>query len=161
MSKSLGKAAKHFRDKNLKNFLSVFCDWKFYPQGSRDVSCENLWVPSRLEPPTANKSLDWAARNNKNPNFEKYSKYFSWLGHWPASESQNFFVGTRDWGMRLDQPVTESPKQGSTIFFWKIWQFCKKTKDFPKTTKTLKIFLCLINKDWACENTFNLCLFQH
>ena len=41
-----------------------------------------------------------------------------------------------DWDMRLDQPVTESPKQGNTIF--EIFDIFVKTKDFPKTTKTLK-----------------------
>ena len=41
-----------------------------------------------------------------------------------------------DWDMRLDQLVTESPKQGNTIF--EIFDIFAKTKDFPKTTKTLK-----------------------
>ena len=38
--------------------------------------------------------------------------------------------------MRLDQPVTESQKQGNTVF--EIFDIFTKTKDFPKTTKTLK-----------------------
>ena len=39
----------------------------------------------------------------------------------------------RDWDMRLDQPAIELPKQGNTIF-----EIFVNTKDFPKTTKTLK-----------------------
>ena len=42
----------------------------------------------------------------------------------------------RDWDMRLDQPATESLKWGNTIF--EIFDIFAKTKDFPKTTKTLK-----------------------
>ena len=38
--------------------------------------------------------------------------------------------------MQLDQPATESPKQGSTIF--ENFDIFAKIKDFPKTTKTLK-----------------------
>ena len=57
--------------------------------------------------------------------------------------------------MRLDQPATKSPKQGNTVF-WKFWQFLQKQYTFQKQLKTLKkILLCLINKDWVCENTFN------
>ena len=41
-----------------------------------------------------------------------------------------------DWDMRLDQPATKSPKQGNTIF--ENFDIFAKTKDFPKTTKTLK-----------------------
>ena len=38
--------------------------------------------------------------------------------------------------MRLDQPATKSPEQGNTIF--EIFDIFVKTRDFPKTTKTLK-----------------------
>ena len=122
--------ARTLKKKNLKNLSKCFS------RGSREVSRENFWVPSRLDLPPANKSLEWVARNIKNPNFEKYSKYFSWLGHWPASEQRKISVWARDWDMRLDQPVTESQKQDNTIF--EIFDIFVKTKDFPKTTKTLK-----------------------
>ena len=39
--------------------------------------------------------------------------------------------------MRLDQPATELPKQGNTVF--EIFDIFAKIEDFPKTTKTLKI----------------------
>ena len=42
----------------------------------------------------------------------------------------------RDQDMRLDQPATELPKQGNIVF--EIFDIFAKTKDFPKTTKTLK-----------------------
>ena len=127
---------EHSRHKFWKNFLSVFCDWKFYSRGSRKISRKNLWVPSRLEPPPAKKSPDWAARNVKIPNFEKYSKYFSRLGHWPAIESQKISEWAYDWGMQLDQPTTKSPEQGNTIF--EILTIFVKTKYFNKKTKTHK-----------------------
>ena len=38
--------------------------------------------------------------------------------------------------MRLDEPATESPKQGNTVF--EIFDIFTKAKDFPKTIKTLK-----------------------
>ena len=38
--------------------------------------------------------------------------------------------------MRLDQPATESPEQGNTVF--EILTNFVNTKYFPKTTKTLK-----------------------
>ena len=38
--------------------------------------------------------------------------------------------------MLLDQPATESPKQGNTIF--ENFDIFVETKDFPKTTKILK-----------------------
>ena len=38
--------------------------------------------------------------------------------------------------MRLDQPATKSPKQDNIVF--EIFDIFAKTKDFPKTTKTLK-----------------------
>ena len=44
-NKSPGLAAKTLKDKIVKNFLSVFRDWKVYPQGSRELSRENLCVP--------------------------------------------------------------------------------------------------------------------
>ena len=42
-------------------------------------------------------------------------------------------VWAHDWDMRLDQPTTESPKQGNTVF-----DIFSKTRDFPKIAKTLK-----------------------
>ena len=142
-----GPVAGTLKTKILKNFVSVFRDWKFYPQGSREVSREYFCVPPRLDLPPSKKSPDWAMRNIKNPNFEKYSKYFSRLGHWPASESWKISVWARDWGMLLDQPTIESLKQGNTVF--EILTIFVKTKYFPKKKKTLKhskIILYLINK---------------
>ena len=55
--------------------------------------------------------------------------------------------------MWLDQPATESPKQGNTVF--EIFDILQKQKTFQKQLKHSKIFLCLINKDCAYENTFN------
>ena len=122
-----GKPPNTLGTKIWKTFLSVSRDWKFYPWESCEVRHENFLVPTRLEPPLTNKSPDWATRHIKIPNFEKYSKYFSPLGHWPASESQKISMWARDWGMQLDQPATESPEQGNTIF--EIFEiFCKNKR---------------------------------
>ena len=88
-----------------------------------------------------NKSPNWVTRNIKNPNFEKYSKYFSRLGHWPTIEPRKIFVWAHDWDMQLDQLVIESPKQDNTAF--EIFDIFAKTKDFLKRTKTLKNLLMI------------------
>ena len=49
-SESPGQAAKTLKDKILKNFLSVFRNWKVYPRGSRKLSHENLCVPLAIGP---------------------------------------------------------------------------------------------------------------
>ena len=49
-NKSLGLAAKTLKDKIVKNFLSVFRDWKVYLQGSRKLSRKNLCVPLAIGP---------------------------------------------------------------------------------------------------------------
>ena len=43
-NKTPGQAAKTLKDKILKNFLSVFRNWRVYPRGSRELSRENLCV---------------------------------------------------------------------------------------------------------------------
>ena len=134
--KSLRPVARTLKTKIWKIFLSVFRDWKFYPRESHEVSRENLWAFSWLDLPLANKSPDWVVRNIKNPNFEKYSKYFSRLGHWPTNKPRKISVWARDWDMWLDQPTTKLPKQGNTVF--EIFDIFARTKDFPKTTKILK-----------------------
>ena len=50
INKLQGLAAKTLKDKILKNFLSVFRDWKVYPRGSRELSRKNLCVPLATRP---------------------------------------------------------------------------------------------------------------
>ena len=45
VNKSPGLVAKTLKDKIVKNFLSVFWDWKVYPRGSRELSHKNPCVP--------------------------------------------------------------------------------------------------------------------
>ena len=59
---------------------------------------------------------------------------------------------SRDCGMRLVWPATESPKQGNTVF--EIFIFCKNKILSKNNSNTQKSFCVWINKDWACENTF-------
>ena len=54
-NKSPGLVAKTLKDKIVKNFLSVFRDWKVYPQGSRELSRKNLCVPLATGPFTREK----------------------------------------------------------------------------------------------------------
>ena len=51
-NKTLGQATKTLKDKILKNFISVFRDWKVYPWGSRELSRENLCVTLTTGPST-------------------------------------------------------------------------------------------------------------
>ena len=50
---------------------------------ARALKAKNLKILSKcfsqLDLPPMEKSPNWVARNIKNPNFEKYSKYFLWL----------------------------------------------------------------------------------
>ena len=130
------QAARTLKTKILKNFLSVFHDWKFYPWGSLERSRENLWVPLTTGTSIREQVTDLSRKKHKNPNFEKYSKYFSRLGHWLASEPWKISEWACDWGMQLDRPTIESPEQGNTAF--EILTIFVKSKYFPKTTKTLK-----------------------
>ena len=49
---------------------------------------------------------------------------------------EKIFVWAHNWDMRLDQSSIESPKQDSIVF--ENFDIFVKTKDFPKTAKTLK-----------------------
>ena len=49
-NKSPGLAAKTFKDKIVKNFLSVFCNWKIYLRGSRELSHGNLYISLTTRP---------------------------------------------------------------------------------------------------------------
>ena len=51
-NKMPGQAAKTLKDKILKNFISVFRDWRVYPRGSRELSHENLCVTLTTRPST-------------------------------------------------------------------------------------------------------------
>ena len=76
-NKSPELAAKTLKDKIVKNFLSVFCDWMVYPWGSREPSRENLYVPLATGPFTREQitKINTRARG-----------WISWLG-WPATKS--------------------------------------------------------------------------
>ena len=52
-------------------FLSVFRDWKVYPQESREVSHENLCVSLAIGPSTSEQVAILSREKHKNPNFEK------------------------------------------------------------------------------------------
>ena len=62
-NKSPGQAAKTLKVKIVKNFLSVFRDWKVYPRWSCKLSRENLCVPLAIGPFTCeqvHKDNTWA-----------------------------------------------------------------------------------------------------
>ena len=58
-----------------------------------------------------------------------------------------------DWDMRQDQLAIELPKQGNTVF--EIFDIFAKTKDFPKTNKTLKNLFVFDQHGLSMRNTFN------
>ena len=97
-----------------KNILSVFHDWKFHSWESHELSRENLYVPLVTGPSIREQVTNLSREKHENPNFEKYSKSFSRLKHLLANESpvsrEESLWWTRNWGMRLVLPVTESPE---------------------------------------------------
>ena len=101
-----------------KTFEKIF--QVFFATGSSTRERIANWIakisvyPSRLDLPPANKSPTWAAKSIKFQNFDKYSKSFTWLKHLPANESplsrEKSLLWTRNWGIRLVLPATESPE---------------------------------------------------
>ena len=75
--KSPGLAAKTLKDKIVKKILSVFRDWKSHSHRSRELSCENLWVPLAIGPFTC----EQVAKTN--PRARGCSMQLGW----PATES--------------------------------------------------------------------------
>ena len=75
--KSPGQAAKTLKDKIVKIFLSVFCDWKVYLRGSRELNRENLCVLFTTGPFT----LEQVAKTNPR------ARGCSMPLGWPATES--------------------------------------------------------------------------
>ena len=68
-NKSPGLATKTLKDKIVKNFLSVFRNWKVYPRGSCELSRKNLYVPLTTRPFTREqvaklnmRARDWSMR---------------------------------------------------------------------------------------------------
>ena len=86
-NKSPGQAAKTLKDKIVKNFLSVFHNWKVYLRGSRELSCKNLCVTLATRPFTR----------------EQVAKI-------------NTRAHVCVWISRLGWLTTKSPKQGNTVF---------------------------------------------
>ena len=147
------QVAKTLKTKILKNFPSVFRDWKFYPRGSRKVSPKISEYSSRLEPPPANKSPIWAARNIKTQILKNILSIFhDWDIDLSVSREKSLCglaTGACDWtNPRLS-------RQNRATLFLKILTIFAKTKYFPKTVKTLKNLFVFNQKNWACEKTFN------
>ena len=63
------------------------------------------------------------------------SIFHDWGIDSPVSR-EKISVWAHNWDMRLDQPSTELPKLNIIVF--ENFDIFVKTKDFPKTTKTLK-----------------------
>ena len=86
-NKSPGLSAKTLKDKIVKNFLSVFRNWKVYPRGSRELSRKNLCVTLVTRPFTR----EQVAKINTR------ARVYVWIS-------------------RLGWLTTKSPKQGNTVF---------------------------------------------
>ena len=96
--------------------------------------------PSRLKLLLANKSLDRVARNLKTQILKNFLNIFlNWdIDPLVSRENLLYELAIRD--MRLDWPVTKSPKQGN-IVFESFDNFCKKQNTFQKQLKHSKIFV--------------------
>ena len=62
---------EHLKAKLLKNFLSVFRDWKFHLQESRKLSRKNLCVPLVTGPSTCDQVTNLNCEKHENPDFWK------------------------------------------------------------------------------------------
>ena len=80
-------STQNTKKKTLENFLSVFRDWMFHSRESRELSRENLCVPLATGSSTRDQVANLSSEKHENPNFEKYSKSFSWLKHLPTNKS--------------------------------------------------------------------------
>ena len=147
--KSPGPAVRTLKRKLLKNFLSVFRDWKFHSQEICELSRENLCVPLTTGPSTREQVANLSCENMKFQFFEKYSKSFSWLKHLLANESllsyKKSLWWTHDWGMRLVLLATKLPKQGNTIF--EIFENFCKNKVLSKNNQNTQKSFC----DWSTK----------
>ena len=57
-------SCQNTKKKTLKNFLSVFRDWKFHSRESHELSRENLCVPLTTRPSTR-EQVTWAVKSMK------------------------------------------------------------------------------------------------
>ena len=96
VNKSPGQVAKHLRDKIFEKLSKCFLWLEGPPASKLRRDHENFCITSWLELRFANKSSNQVARTVKTQNFGKFSKSFSRLGHWPASESRKPTVKGRD-----------------------------------------------------------------
>ena len=83
-------------------------------------------------------------------------KFLSIFRNWdidPPVSHENLLYKLATGGMRLVCPATKSPKQGNIVF--EIFDIFEKTKDFPKTIKTLKNLFLFDQQNLSMWNTFN------
>ena len=139
--KSPGQATRHLRRNFWKICLSVFRDWKFHPWRICKGSYEIFFVTFA----TGAFTRELVARNLK----WKFSKCFSRLGQWPASELQKPTVWSRDW------TDLRPSRQNKATLFLKNLTFFVKIKYFPKTTETLKNLFVFDQQKLSMWNTYN------
>ena len=104
-------------------------DWTFHPRISRQTESRETLKPQILK--------------------NILSIFHDWDIDPPMSREKSLYgLTTRTCNWTNPQL---SRQNKATLFL----TFLQKQKTFQKQLKHSKIFLCLINKDWACENTFN------
>ena len=154
-SKSPKRVAKIPWQNFWKICLSVFRNWKVHLWASHEGRRESFYVSLQLELSLMNKSPSWVMKKPKTKKFWNFSKYFSRLGDWLTTESQELLsklmtrVSRLAWLMRVSRQnrVTKKKKGFSENF---------QNKTLSKNnSKYSKIFLCLINIWLSMYNTFN------
>ena len=103
-----------------------------------------ICVPLTTRPSTLEQVAILSREKHKNPNFEKYSKYFSRLGHWPTNDSQKISMWACDWG--ATRPTCDWVTRTRQHCFWRFWKFLQKQNTFQKQLKTQKSFC-----DWSTK----------
>ena len=137
-SKSPKRVAKIPWQNFWKICLSVFRNWKVHLWASHEGRRESFYVSLQLELSLMNKSPSWVMKKPKTKKFWNFSKYFSRLGDWLTTESQELLsklmtrVSRLAWLMRVSRQNRVTKKKKRIL-----WKFSKQNT-FQKQLKILK-----------------------
>ena len=118
------QVAKHLSDKNFENFSKCFSQLKVpLARKSRREQWKflcNLTTGAFTHKQVTNLSHE----KLKNPDFEKFAKYFSQLGLWLANESR-IFSKWCSWLRHATGLTRDQVARTGQHCFWNFWHFCK------------------------------------
>jgi len=118
------KPPEHLKQKFWKNSFKCFLRLEVPPARESRVELRNFRYDYRDWTSTCEQVTTSSREKPKNPDFEKFSKYFSWLGHWPARELRKRTIWAHDWGHATGLTRDQVARTGQHCF-WKFDTFCK------------------------------------